>query len=163
CPHTEPVETLLPGEVLLRVEGCALGAAECFALAEEGVCPGGASVGTVVAAASGLDDVLGKRMLVPEVLPCGECTVCQRGRAPACPAARKLGTLLTPGALATHLRVPSRCLVTADGELPPGTEPWMLATLAGPCARLYHAMVRAGLGPGELAIFIGDNPTTRVG
>jgi len=160
----EPAEPPGAGEVVLAVEGCSLGAAEVHALARPGVCPGNAAVGVVVAAADGLSDLLGRRLLMPEVLPCGQCALCQRGRGPACTFATRPG-MTVPGALASHVRVPARYLTPADRELAPpaSLEPWWLAAPAGPAARVYHALVRAGLGPGELALFVGDTAEARLG
>jgi hypothetical protein len=160
-PRREMLAAPGPGEVIVRVEGCALGEAEVQALGREGACPGASSVGRVEA---GVADWTGRRVLVPEALPCGECAVCQRGRGPACPQAVRPGENV-PGALATHLLVPVRFLVPADRELAPPTtiDPWRLAALCGPAARAYQMMVRAGLGPGELALFIGDTPEAHLG
>jgi hypothetical protein len=158
-PRSETLEPPAAGQVVVRVEGCVLGDAEVRALAREGGCPGASSVGVVEA---GVADWIGRRVLVPEALPCGECPVCQRGRGPACPNAVRPGVNV-PGGLASHLVVPVRYLVPADGELAPKVEPWRLAALAGPAARGYQMMVRAGLGPGELALFIGDTPEARFG
>ena len=158
-PRHEKIDAPAAGEVVVRVEGCMLGDTELRALTREGACPGASSVGVVEA---GVADWIGRRVLVPEALPCGECAVCQRGRGPACPKAVRPGDNVA-GALATHLVVPVRYLVAADGELAPAVEPWRLASLAGPAARAYQMIVRAGLGPGELALFIGDTPEARLG
>ena len=162
---SEPAEAPGPGEVVLRVEGCTLGPAEVAALADDGACPGSASVGEVVAASDELGELVGRRLLVPEALPCGECPTCQRGRGPACPRAIRPGRT-GPGALASHLRVPGRSLGPADGELAAPAAagaPWLLAAVAGPAARIYHALVRAGVGPGELCLFVGPTAESRLG
>jgi D-arabinose 1-dehydrogenase-like Zn-dependent alcohol dehydrogenase len=117
-----------------------------------------------VAAADTLGDWVCRRVLVSAALPCGECAVCQRGRGPACPQAVRPG-VTGPGALASHLCVPARTLVAVTGELlpPPSLDVFRLAAVAGPAGRIYHAMARAGLGPGELAVFLGNTAEAHLG
>jgi hypothetical protein len=70
-----------------------------------------------------------------------------------------------PGALASHLRVPARYLCPVADELaaPPDVPAWTLATVAGPAARIYHAMARLGVGPGDLVVFVGTTAEAAIG
>jgi 6-hydroxycyclohex-1-ene-1-carbonyl-CoA dehydrogenase len=159
-PRTEPLGPIGPAQAVVAVEGCALGPHD--ARPDAAVCPGGAAVGTIVVGPPEHADWVGRRVLVPEVLPCGECAVCQRGRAPACPQAARLGVDVD-GTLASHVVCAARYLVPADGELAPTVPAWMLAAVAGPAGRIHHAIARAGVGPGDLALFLGDTACAHFG
>jgi 6-hydroxycyclohex-1-ene-1-carbonyl-CoA dehydrogenase len=128
-----------PAEVVVRVAGVALG-----------VEPEAEIAGEVVATGDAAADWVGRRVVVPRVLPCGDCDACRRGRAASCPArAARHG-------LATHETVPARALVSVEPPLWPAEEPlWCLAALADAAAAPYGALVRAGVGPGELLVVIG--------
>jgi hypothetical protein len=161
-PRREAAAPPAAGELLLVVEGCLLDGAELSALGE-GACPGGAAVGRVVAAADDVADWVGHRALSCEVLPCGQCSVCLRGRGPACPSAVRPGQT-RPGALASHVQLPARYLLRLEDPLAvPSVEPWRLAAVAGPAARVYHAFCRVGFGPGDLALFLGETSEARFG
>jgi 6-hydroxycyclohex-1-ene-1-carbonyl-CoA dehydrogenase len=93
---------------------------------------------------------LGRRVVVPRVLPCGECERCRRGRAATCASrAPRAG-------LASHETVPARYLLSVEPPLwPERLALWQLAALADAAAAPYGALTRAGLSPGELVVVIG--------
>lgn len=137
---SEAVDALPPGpaEVVVEVAGSALGAA-----------PGAEISGRVVAAGDAAAEWLGKRVVVPRVLPCGECAHCRRGRAAACP------TRARRGPVATHETVPARYLLALEAPLDPAEPLWRMAALADAAAAPYGAIVRAQLAPGDLCIVVG--------
>lgn len=106
--------------------------------------------------------LLGKRVLVPAVSPCGRCGKCLRGRPTACPRGRMPGND-GDGGFASHVVVPAGDLVPLDppggaAEGPIGTvglEPWELAPLADAATTAWQAIVRAGLKKDEVAVFVG--------
>ena len=69
--------------------------------------------GRVVAAGSGAESWLGKSVIVPAVMPCGECDLCKRGRAAICRAQKMPGNDIQ-GGFATHIVVPARGLCPVD-------------------------------------------------
>jgi len=69
--------------------------------------------GRVVAAGAGAESWLGRSVIVPAVLPCGECDLCQRGLAPICRAQKMPGNDIH-GGFATHIVVPARGLCPVD-------------------------------------------------
>ncbi len=149
-----------PGQVLLGVAGCVLGQNE-VALISGAVAPGRAlplvpgsgSSGVVIRAGAGCEELLGRPVLVPGVLPCGECELCRGGRANACPTGARPGHDLD-GGLATHLLVPGRSLVTL--EEPVGEcELWELAAVSQMISSAFQCVLRAGIGRGDLAVFVG--------
>jgi 6-hydroxycyclohex-1-ene-1-carbonyl-CoA dehydrogenase len=106
--------------------------------------------GVVVAAGDAAAEWLGRRVVVPRVLPCGECDRCRRARTSSCrsPAPR--------GEVATCETVPARFLLSVEPALLPVDAPlWPLCALADAAAAPYAAMVRAGLSPGGLLLAVG--------
>src|SRR3569832_335519 len=65
--------------------------------------------GTVVETGPGAMEWLGKRVIVPAVLPCGECDLCKRGLATICRAQKMPGNDIQ-GGFASHVVVPARGL-----------------------------------------------------
>ena len=128
-----------PHEVVVEVAGSAVGAA-----------PGAEVAGRVVAAGEAAGEWLGRRVVVPRVLPCGECDACRRGRTARC-------RLATPReAVATHATVPARFLLSVEPPLWSEHEPLAaLAALADAVATPYGALVRAQLAPGDLCVIVG--------
>jgi len=126
------------GEVLVEVSGSALGAQ-----------PGAEIAGRVVAAGEAADEWLGRRVVVPRLLPCGECRFCRRGNVFACPsrAAR--------GGVATHETVPARYLLSVEKPLDAGDSWWRWAALADAASTPYGALVRAQVAPGDLCLVVG--------
>lgn len=128
-----------PAEVVVRVAGVALG---CEPAAE--------IAGVVESAGDAAGDWLARRVVVPRVLPCGECDRCRRGRAATClQRAERHG-------LATYETVAARPLCSVEPPLwPAGIELWQLAALPDAAATPYGGLVRAGLAPGELLVVLG--------
>ncbi|HEY3357515.1 MAG TPA: alcohol dehydrogenase catalytic domain-containing protein [Polyangia bacterium] len=148
-----------PGDVLVAIAGCAAGDAALLALdlGPGGACPGGALFGTVVAApATERDLAPGRAVVVPARLPCGACAACRHGRAEACPAPLPL----LPGGLASHAWVPAASAVPlAHGLERAAPLGWRLAAAGGPLLLAYHGLARAGLMPGDVAVFLGLDAT----
>jgi 6-hydroxycyclohex-1-ene-1-carbonyl-CoA dehydrogenase len=71
--------------------------------------------GTVVATGRGAEALLGKAVIVPAVLPCGECDHCRRGLPTICRHQKMPGNDIH-GGFATHIVVPARGLCEVDVE-----------------------------------------------
>jgi threonine dehydrogenase-like Zn-dependent dehydrogenase len=99
------------------------------------------------------------RLFVPGVLPCGECPTCRRGLCAACTAARP--AFGDTGASAEDLTadLPDRFLVSVGDESLPAAH----LVAAGLAAEIIGAAARAGLGPGETAVWMGQDPWARLG
>jgi len=110
------------------------------------------AVGRVVEAGSSFRDLLGKTVIVPAVLPCGECPLCQRGRGNACPHQKMPGNDID-GAFATHLLVPARPLVPVEQQ--PGLDLRWLSVVADAVSTAFQATRRADVSAGDLAIVVG--------
>lgn len=128
-------------------------ALELVGIAVEAMQPSGAAVGRVDDASAGSAVLLGKRVLVGPIDPCGQCEVCRRGGAAVCPTAKRRD------GISARLRVASRWVVALDDglELPVPAA----AAVAGDVATAYTLYARTGLGSREPVVIIGDNAVTR--
>ena len=128
-----------PADAIVEVAGAALGHASEVS-------------GTVVDAGEAAREWLGRRVVAPRLLPCGECDHCRRGRVALCPAQT------TRGALAPTQAVPARWLTSVEPPLwPDGAELWQLAALADAVLTPYTALSRAGVGPSDTVVVLGND------
>src|SRR6185503_9095361 len=125
-------------------------AVELVGIAVEASQPSGAAVGRVDDASEGAAVLLGKRVLVGPIDPCGQCEVCRRGGPAVCPLATR-----RPLPVAARIKVSSRWVVAlADGlELPVPAA----AAVAGDVACAYTLYARTGLSSREPVVVIGTN------
>ena len=158
-------EQIGPEEVILRVAGCGICKAD-LGFYFEGVPTrhplpltlGHELSGTVVKAGPGADAFLGKTMVAPSVIPCGECDACRAGRGLVCPHQVFIGNDIH-GGFGSHVRLPAKGLcplpdLESSEANPNGVH---LADLAvvGVVATAYQAIRRSRLSAGDLAIFVG--------
>jgi 6-hydroxycyclohex-1-ene-1-carbonyl-CoA dehydrogenase len=150
-----------PGQVVVEVAGCGLCHTD-LGFYYDGVPTrhpfpltlGHEVSGTVVEAGEAAGDWVGREVIVPAVIPCGECPACKAGRGPVCPHQIFPGSDVH-GGFATHLVVPARGLCPVpdlggrDIELPD------LSVIADAVSTPYAAIHRSGLSEGDLAVFIG--------
>jgi 6-hydroxycyclohex-1-ene-1-carbonyl-CoA dehydrogenase len=109
--------------------------------------------GTVVAAGEDFPELLGRHVVVPAVLPCGDCELCRAGRDNICQRQRMPGNDFN-GGFASHLTVPARFLCPLPDRL--GDFPLAeLSVVADAITTPYQSVVRSGLAAGELAIVVG--------
>lgn len=108
--------------------------------------------GVVDAADDTFRHLVGREVIVPAVIPCGECALCRAGRGNACRAQVMPGNDLD-GGFAEALVVPGRglCVVEQRGEF--ALEE--LSVIADAVTTPYQAVVRSELAPGGLAVVIG--------
>ncbi len=112
--------------------------------------------GRVVEAGKGAEDWLGKAVIVPAVLPCGECDLCERGLGTICRQQKMPGNDIQ-GGFASHIVVPGRGLCAVDEarlEKAGLTLP-QVSIVADALTTPYQAVTRAGVRPGTLAVVIG--------
>ncbi len=115
--------------------------------------------GTVVQAGEGAAEWMGRAVIVPAVIPCGSCAACRAGHTSICPSQAFPGNDLD-GGFATHVVVPARGLCPvpdlADRRINPGgLDLAALCVIADAVSTPYHALWRASLEPGDLAVFVG--------
>jgi 6-hydroxycyclohex-1-ene-1-carbonyl-CoA dehydrogenase len=112
--------------------------------------------GRVVAAGPGAEAWLGRAVIVPAVIPCGECDACRRGKGTICPTQLMPGNDVH-GGFATHLAVPARGLCAVDEArlARAGLTLADVSVVADAVTTPYQAVVQAGVAPGTLAVVIG--------
>ncbi len=147
------------GEVVVQVAGCGLCHTDIgfftgsVQTAKSPLILGHEISGTVVATGPGAESLAGRAVIVPAVLPCGECDLCRRGRGNVCQKQVMPGNHID-GGFATHIRVPSGSLCVLPEDLA-GYDLAELAVIADAVTTPYQSFQRSGLAAGELAIVIG--------
>lgn len=155
------------GEVLLKVVGCGVCHTD-LGFYYDGVRTksplpltlGHEITGMVEATGPGAERWAGKAVIVPAVMPCGECDVCRRRFGNICSAQKMPGNDIQ-GGFATHIVVPAGQLcevpLGSDGK-PAGTSGVSLAELAVVADALttpFQSIQESGLSDQDTAIFIG--------
>jgi 6-hydroxycyclohex-1-ene-1-carbonyl-CoA dehydrogenase len=154
-PTPEPRE----GEVLVEVAGCGVCHTD-IGFWRDGVPTrsplpltlGHEISGTVVAAHSSFSHLVGRDVIVPAVIPCGACDLCLSGRGNVCRTQLMPGNDMD-GGFAEHVRVPGRglCIVEDPGDFDLAE----LSVVADAVTTPYQAVLRSGVGEGDLAIVVG--------
>ncbi len=155
---TIPVPELKPGEVLVKVAGCGICHTD-IGYFYEGVPTvtkppltlGHEISGVVVA---GDEDMIGKEVIIPAVMPCRQCYFCKIGRGNRCLNQKMPGNSLGPyGGFASHIPVPKidLCVVENRGDFPLEH----LAVVADAVTTPFQAAKRGDLQPGDNVVVIG--------
>ncbi len=112
--------------------------------------------GRVVAAASDCEQWLNQTVIVPAVMPCGECDVCGRGKGTICRNQKMPGNDIQ-GGFASHINVPARGLCPVDMARleAAGLQLADVSVVADAVTTPYQAVVQACVGPGDLVIVNG--------
>jgi 6-hydroxycyclohex-1-ene-1-carbonyl-CoA dehydrogenase len=135
---------------------------------------GVAAIGRVTAAGARAGALLGHRVLVGPIDPCGECEICRRGGAAVCPRARRREA----AAGASRQLVAAARWVVPLGDGPASSEAAKLqdgkrepagldlaapagAAAAGDAAIAYTLYARTGIGPREPTVVVGASPIAR--
>ncbi|MDE2397218.1 MAG: 6-hydroxycyclohex-1-ene-1-carbonyl-CoA dehydrogenase [Burkholderiales bacterium] len=152
-----------PGEVAVEVAGCGVCHTD-LGYYYDGVrtnqplplALGHEVSGRVVACGAGTQAWAGKAVIVPAVLPCGECDLCRRGLGTICRGQKMPGNDIQ-GGFASHLVVPGRGLCEVDEArlARAGLELAEVSIVADALTTPYQAVRRAGVGPGSLAVVVG--------
>ncbi len=154
------IDSVADDEVVVKVAGCGLCHTDLGFISgavqtkhELPLILGHEISGTVVATGTNFKQLLDKQVIIPAVLPCGECELCKAGRDNICLAQQMPGNDFH-GGFASHIKVPARFLC----ELPDDLGDFDLAQLsvvADAITTPYQSMQRSGLQSGDLAIVIG--------
>ncbi len=159
-----PIElgAIPPGEALIEVAGCGVCHTDISFLhlgvktrAGLPLVLGHEISGTVVAVGTGTEaSLIGRPVLVPAVLPCGECELCRTGDLRICRAQIMPGND-RHGGFASHVVVPARYLCPVGDDILAGHELWELAVVADAITTPFQAVRLSGLREGDLAVFVG--------
>ena len=152
-----------PGEVVVKISGCGVCHTD-LGYYYDGVRTnqplpltlGHEISGIVTEAGEGAQEWLGQTVIVPAVMPCGECDLCQRGKGTICRAQKMPGNDIQ-GGFASHITVPSRglCPVDMDRLASIGLSLADVSVVADALTTPYQAAVQAGIGEGDLVIVNG--------
>ena len=153
-----PLPALAPGEALVQIAGCGICGTDLgyfydgiLTVSRPPLTLGHEISGTVVA---GDASWVGKRVIVPTILPCRSCGLCGAGRANRCLSQKMPGNSYGPyGGFASHIPVPTRelCEVPEQAGIPLE----LLAVVADAVATPYQAALRGGLQRGDRVIIVG--------
>lgn len=107
--------------------------------------------GTVI---SGPANYVGRKVIIPAVLPCGECELCKKGASNICQNQKMPGNDFD-GGFATHIKVPYKYLCPVPEEALKNHTLEELSVVADAISTPYQVIKKSGLEQGELAIVIG--------
>jgi 6-hydroxycyclohex-1-ene-1-carbonyl-CoA dehydrogenase len=98
----------------------------------------------------------GRAVIVPAVIPCGQCDACRRGKGTICPNQKMPGNDIQ-GGFATHIVVPARGLCEVDERRlsAAGLDLADLSVIADAVTTPYQAVVQANVMAGSLVIVNG--------
>jgi 6-hydroxycyclohex-1-ene-1-carbonyl-CoA dehydrogenase len=157
-----PARSPEPGEVTIEVAGCGVCHTDLSFLYHgvktRGALPlvlGHEISGIVRAVGAGVDPALvGRSVVVPAVLPCGECELCRAGRRTICRRQVMPGND-RHGGFASHVVVPARYVCPVPASALAKHELWELSVVSDAASTPFEAVKRSGLAAGELAILVG--------
>ena len=110
--------------------------------------------GRVIATGPAASELQGCNVIIPAVVPCGECPACQAGQPTICRRQFMPGND-GDGGFATHVRVSARGLCRVPDRLPSGMSLELLSVVADAVTTPYEAIRRSGLSAEDVAIFVG--------
>ena len=107
--------------------------------------------GTVVA---GPAEWLNKNVIIPAVLPCGECELCKRGRSNICRNQLMPGNDFD-GGFASHVKVPAKYLCPVPDDVLKKYTLQQLSVIADAVSTPYQVVKKSEIEAGDIAIVIG--------
>jgi 6-hydroxycyclohex-1-ene-1-carbonyl-CoA dehydrogenase len=112
--------------------------------------------GHVIATGANATRWIDRAVIVPAVIPCGQCDACRRGKATICPNQKMPGNDIH-GGFATHIVVPAQGLCEVDEPrlAAAGIELADLSVIADAVTTPYQAVVQAGVKRGDLVVVNG--------
>lgn len=157
------LETPAPGEVIVEIAGCGVCHTD-LGYYYDGVRTnqplpltlGHEISGVVTEAGDGAGEWLGQTVIVPAVIPCGECDACNRGKGTICRTQKMPGNDIE-GGFASHIAVPALGLCPVDIKrlAKVGLELADVSVVADALTTPYQAAVQAGISEGDLVIVNG--------
>ncbi|MDP7007193.1 MAG: 6-hydroxycyclohex-1-ene-1-carbonyl-CoA dehydrogenase [Candidatus Poseidoniia archaeon] len=155
---TIPVQKLEKNEVLVEVAGCGVCHTDLsfwhYGVPTRHEIPlvlGHEISGTVVA---GVSDLIGKPVIIPAVMPCGGCDLCETGRSNICQKQQMPGNDFH-GGFASHTVVPAQYLAEVPVSVLSKHSLPELAVIADAISTPYQVMLKSGIQEGDFAIIIG--------
>lgn len=155
---TSDYPELKDGEVLVKIAGCGVCHTDIsfwhYGVQTKHALPltlGHEISGIVV---DGSPEWLGKKVIIPAVLPCGECDLCKKGRSNICRNQLMPGNDFQ-GGFASHIKVPSRYLCAVPDAILEHYSLEQLSVIADAISTPYQVIKKSELEAGDFAIVIG--------
>ncbi len=152
------IPELSDGEALVKVAGCGVCHTDLsfwyFGVKTKKELPltlGHEISGTVV---DGPSEWIGKNVIIPAVLPCGECELCKKGRSNICQKQLMPGNDFN-GGFASHIKVPAKYLCVVSDKALEQYSLQQLSVIADAISTPYQVVKKSELQNGDLAIVIG--------
>ncbi len=146
------------GEVIVQIAGCGVCHTDLsfwhFGVKTRKELPltlGHEISGKVIA---GNSDWVGKKVIIPAVLPCGECELCKKGRSNMCQNQLMPGNDFN-GGFASHIKVPSKFLCPVPESVLDKYPLKKLSVIADAISTPYQVVKKSELENGDFAIVIG--------
>ncbi|OFX34037.1 MAG: 6-hydroxycyclohex-1-ene-1-carbonyl-CoA dehydrogenase [Bacteroidetes bacterium GWA2_32_17] len=153
-----PIPELAEGEAIVKIAGCGVCHTDLsfwyFGVKTKKELPltlGHEISGTVVA---GPSEWIGKNVIIPAVLPCGECELCKKGRSNICQKQLMPGNDFN-GGFASHIKVPAKYLCPVPAQVLEKYSIQQLSVIADAISTPYQVVKKSELQSGDLAIVIG--------
>ena len=158
----ELVESTMPDinddEVIVKVSGCGVCHTDLsfwyFGVPTKHELPltlGHEISGEVIA---GPNDWFGKKVIIPAVLPCGECELCKRGKGNMCQKQLMPGNDFH-GGFASHIKVPYKNLCLVPDIVLEKYSLEQLSVIADAVTTPYQVLMKSELEAGDFVICIG--------
>ncbi len=96
----------------------------------------------------------GKPVIIPAVMPCGDCELCRSGRGNICQKQKMPGNNFN-GGFASHIVTPARFLAEVPEETLENHSLAELSVIADAVSTPYQVMVKSGIREGDFAVLIG--------
>lgn len=155
---TSDFPELKEGEVLIQIAGCGVCHTDLsfwhYGVQTKHALPltlGHEICGVVIA---GDSKWLNKSVIIPAVLPCGECDLCKKGRSNICRNQLMPGNDFQ-GGFASHITVPSKFLCEVTDNVLKKYKLEELAVIADAISTPYQVVKKSELEADDLAIVIG--------
>ena len=104
--------------------------------------------------AAGPENLVGKNVIVPAVMPCNHCDICDSGRGNRCLAQKMPGNSLGAyGGFSDYIPVPAEDLCVIEGLKGMPLEHY--AVVADACTTPYQAAIRANIKEGDRVMIFG--------
>lgn len=98
--------------------------------------------------------LIGKNVIIPAVLPCGNCELCNKGRSNMCQNQKMPGNDFH-GGFASHIAVPHKYLCPVPDSILKEYTLEQISVIADAISTPYQVMKKSELENGDLAIVIG--------
>ncbi len=161
-----PTPSILPGEILIRVEACGICHTDLKKIEHNLLAPpriyGHETAGVIVATGSGVTHLQpGDRVIAFHHIPCLDCFYCDRKLYAQCPVYKRVGITAgfepAGGGFAQYVRVMDWIVKSGVEKIPKGVS-FERATLVEPLNTCLKAVVQCDPQPEDFVLVLGQGP-----